>query len=339
MHDWRPRSPHGSVAVGVIGAGTITRTLHVPVLLALSEARIAWVADRDVGAARSVVEAFGLGAEAIVAHPDALPDCDAVLLATPVGAREAYHLALASRKIAVLSEKPFAIRRGDHQRWAALYPEDRLGCGFMRRTYDAIRLLRQTAASGIFGAVRGIVVHEGGRTSRTGIDRPFLDDGAAAGGGVLLDYGSHAIDAAIHIAGASAFEIVEADLVWDGPIDRDASARVRLATPTGQVDLDFRVSWLERQPNTIEVVFDRGTLRAGLGPDGDVDIVTSEGSVGRLQPNSVGVRTSYQAFFAEWRLFLNGMADRRPSLVSAASALLTTSLVEAIYARGARVAR
>ncbi|HZN55062.1 MAG TPA: Gfo/Idh/MocA family oxidoreductase [Candidatus Polarisedimenticolaceae bacterium] len=328
-----------SVTVGVVGAGAIARQMHLPVLCAIPEVRVAWVADLSVDRARETVAALALPAEAVRADPSTLPPCDVALLATPVGVRGPYYEELARRGTAVFAEKPFATRQEDHLRWASLFPPERVVCGFMRRTYETTRLLRTLVAESSLGPLREIVTRDGGRTGRTGTDRSFLDDPAAAGGGALLDYGSHSLDTALFVSHATSFELLSASAAWDGPIDRETRAHLRLDTPAGPVLLDFGVSWFERQPNTIELVFDRARIRAGLLPEAGVSLLGADGApIARLSSAHRAARTPYQSFYAEWRSFLDGLSGGPASEIRAASAALTTGAVEAIYGR-ASVAR
>ena len=47
-------------SVGIIGAGVIVQTVHLPVLLAVPNIRIAWIADVREGLAHEVAKAFGV---------------------------------------------------------------------------------------------------------------------------------------------------------------------------------------------------------------------------------------------------------------------------------------
>src|SRR5439155_1742304 len=109
-------------SVGIVGAGLITRQAHLPVLRNMPNVRIAWITDANDGAARAVARAFGLLQIVLPSGPAELPDCDVVLLAIPVGARQPYFEALARRRIAVFSEKPFALSYPQHKSIAELFP-------------------------------------------------------------------------------------------------------------------------------------------------------------------------------------------------------------------------
>jgi predicted dehydrogenase len=328
-----------SFSVGIVGAGAITRNIHLPVLLAMPNVRVAWLADASAERADALGKVHGVKSLAATS-PEALPDCDVVLLAIPVGARAAYFNALAARGAAVFTEKPFASNPTEHRRILGLFEPDRIGCGFMRRFYRGTRTVRDALSRGWLGPIKSIRIAEGGRSTRTGGDSSFLDDVRLSPGGALADYGCHSVDLALHVTGAASFEVEDAELAIDQGIDRQASARVRLrgsaCLPSDGALLDYRVSWLSTQENIAQFSFERATIWCELSPSGNVWLGDPARPREALSLNTTAVAaTTYnQAFFLEWQEFLDGVEHRRESSVSGHSALLTTELVEGIYEKG-----
>ena len=103
------------LAIGVVGAGEITRRSHLPVLVNLPDVRIAWIYDHLPERAQALAGAYGLPAIHSLA-PHELPACDVALLAIPVGARCDYLQHFSRRGTAVLCEKPFAMSAAEHRR-------------------------------------------------------------------------------------------------------------------------------------------------------------------------------------------------------------------------------
>ena len=85
------------VAVGVLGAGQIVAESHLPVLAALAEAEVAWVADADHARAKLIAHSFGTRAVRLGDDPTSLPKVDVTLIAIPYGAREPFIRALTAR--------------------------------------------------------------------------------------------------------------------------------------------------------------------------------------------------------------------------------------------------
>jgi hypothetical protein len=125
----------------------------------------------------------------------------------------------------------------------------------------------------------------------------------------------------------------------DGSIDRKVTAAVRLQTPANgsvPVELNYQVSWLDRQDNRIQLTFEHANVWSGLLPHAEVFVGSPESpatAIG-LAPQALGATTYNQAFYLEWKDFLAGFRAERESITSARGALLTTSLVEALLTSG-----
>jgi predicted dehydrogenase len=332
-----------SFTIGIVGAGVISRNVHVPVLMSMPQARIAWIADGDEDRARVLAHANNLRQASLRRGADDLPECDVALLAIPVGARASYLDAFAKRGTGVFVEKPFARTAEEHLKFLEPFPPQRIGCGFMRRTYDSTLLLKKILEEGWFGRLLGIRAAEGARTASTRADRSYFDEPDAGGGGILLEVGCHAVDLALHITGATGHEIVRERMYFDGHADRKAEAEVALLTHGDRgerrIPLEFCFSWLDPQDNQMELSFETARVLVGNKPEDLVRVagLRPESTEVRLAPLNRGARTVNQAFFLEWRHFLTGLDEGTPSVVAAASCLEATSLIEAVYrsARGA----
>lgn len=327
----------GIHSVGIIGAGEITRKIHLPVLLNLPQARIAWLFDRDAVRASSLARAYGVSATQGRSTAE-LPPCDAVLLAIPVDARAEYLDHFAVTGTAVLCEKPFALTAAEHRGALEKFPAHRLGCGFMRRYYHSVVTLRNLVQIGAFGPLLGMSIQEGNRSKGSGVDSSFLDDATRGSvSGVLMDLGSHSLDMALHISGAQNFEVVSSQIVFDGHIDRRVQARIELrGESNASIQLDYAVSWLDRQSNRIELQFEHCTVAAELGVQGEVRMISIPGrqDLGAICGGAQGASTYNQAFYLQWCDFLAGAETGRACRTSAESALLTTQLCEALLSAG-----
>ena len=96
--------------IGIVGAGAVARSIHLPGLRLCPQVEIAAACDPDLAAAR------GLGVPRVFERAEDLlasGDVDAVVVATPNHLhREIVHAALAAGKH-VLCEKPLALNVGD----------------------------------------------------------------------------------------------------------------------------------------------------------------------------------------------------------------------------------
>jgi predicted dehydrogenase len=332
----------------VIGTGQIARQVHLPVLTSMPGVRVVWVADANAATAASVARAFGLRSIPLPLSATSEPDCDVALVASPVGTRRPYLEYLAGRGIAAFAEKPFARTVQEHRAFASPFPASRIGCGLMRRAYDSTRTVSRILADGWLGRPTRIVVREGGRTRGSGTDRSYFDD-ERLGGGILLELGCHALDVAMHVTGSTRHRVLRQNILFDGSPDRVAEGEVLLLNDKDDdetpLPLEFRFSWLDEIDCAIEFHFTCATLTVGNRPgsvvrlsgpaDGDKNGDPRRFDVG-LEPSNLGATTTSQAFYLEWREFLDGLDRETPSTFSAASSLPVTALIADLYsmARG-----
>jgi predicted dehydrogenase len=326
--------------VGVLGVGYISRHVHLPVLTSMAGIRVAWLADANAEAARAVGRAYGVPAIDLPASSETLPDCDAVLLAVPVGARRPYLELFAAKGVAAFVEKPFARSVAEHQAFLGLFLPHRIGCGLMRRVYDSTMVVKTIMEQRLLNWPTRIVIREGGRFGTSGADRTYFDDPRAGGGGILLELGCHFLDLATYLLGATRYEIVDQRVLFDGQADRRAEGEVVLfSNPAGAevpIRVEFVFSWLDPQPNTMEIHFPSAQLAISTRPDSPVVFrgeADEAASSFRIEPTGRGAVTSYQAFFLEWREFLRGLETEEPSMLAASTAITVTAMIEEIYRR------
>lgn len=322
--------------VGIVGTGVIAQNAHLPVLLSMPNVRVAWLADADSERGRLVGEANGVPHIQLPDSPAELPECDVVLLAIPLAPRQRYYEQLSARGTAVLAEKPFAINSRDHRMFQRLFPPHKIACGYQRRMYSSSRLLRRIVKEAWFGPLRRIHIREGGRTTKTGVDQSYQDLSVRDGGGILINLGCHALDLACFISGAKGFELLSHEVEYDGHTDRKAQGEVALLDLHGtgnKCKFRFCLSWIDIQPNTLELEFDHCTLVCPISPDGTIAVRSSSQAPSSARLEAVdrdGAVTINQAVFLEWREFLQGLEAGRPSMMTAATSEMTARLIDEV---------
>jgi predicted dehydrogenase len=322
--------------IGIVGAGDITRKVHLPVLQNMSDVRIEWLYDKDPTRAESMAAAYGVRSIPRFER-DEMRAVDVVLLAIPVDFRRSYLVALAESGVAAFCEKPFALTHQEHLDLMRLFDPSRLGCSYMRRFNSSVFLLRKILRAAWFGPLRAVRYREGARSKGSGSDTSFLDDPSLGRSrGILVDLGSHGIDLMLYLLQAKSFEVKSSEMIFDGPVDRRASASIELMLDQhGIVPFEFCVSWLDRQPNLLELEFERACVWCSPNPGAEVFVgppgIQSQ-SV-RLIDDAPGASTVNQAYYLEWKAFIEGMRGRFESAASAASAAIATALVETIHRR------
>jgi predicted dehydrogenase len=335
-----PENPSAGrvLSVGVVGAGEIVSRIHLPVLSACEGIRIAYIADKNPEAAKSVAASYKISSVGIADNVDELPQTDVALLAVPVTARLPYYELFAKRGTCVLAEKPLATAAAEAERICDRYPKYSLACGFQRRSYGSVILARTLVSENWFGPLRSVSVSEGALTTKTGVDFRFYDDANSGGGGVLMDLGCHSLDMAMYLSDATEAIPVEQRFVFDAGIDREIEARLTLCTPHGSCDLDYLATWLRPTPNAIELRFDNCIAALSCRPAQHLTIrnLKHGRDVASLKMEHSGAATVYQAFYLEWMAFLDGVRSRQASEFNARSCLPTVRAVEALYRAGKR---
>lgn len=172
--------------VGLIGAGYMMQTVHLPSLRAVGGVEPVAIADLDTALAEKAARAFGIprvyaSAEELVAEEDRL---DAVVVVTSKTHHATACLPALERGIPVLVEKPLdasleGARRmvGAAERTGAL-----LMVGYMKRFDPAVRALERQLGEGKLGDLRYAHVHDFGGNWRAGAPRvgAFRLDGQGA---------------------------------------------------------------------------------------------------------------------------------------------------------------
>lgn len=305
--------------IGIVGAGSIVRSHHLPVLRNMPGVEVAWVADADPSARRRVSRMHGVSG---VEHPRGLARADAILIATPVGAREdAYEHARQGSQTVYL-EKPVARTVSELDVVCEHFGGRRVVAGYQRRMYSQFAALGALIRSRELGAVESIVVREGARTTATNVDASFRDDVTVAGGGVLMDLGCHAIDLVQHLIPIEEIRVVQADAVMDELIDREVHIVAELTSGMRPVTIDVALSWLRPIGDRFEVRFEHGSATTSSRPGSPLTLSTGATIDGS------GAGSPSAAFAACWRTLLDGHQTKTLDLESCRRGV---AIIEAAY--------
>lgn len=326
-----------AIKVGILGAGVVANNIHVPLLSQMPGVEIAWLCDQY--RERAVNLGHGWGIAGAFDDLRSCPDVDAVLIAIPVGRRrDAFSVAF-ERGWHAFVEKPFAISVDEHEKilQAATRARVEVGVGLMRRFYQSTNVVRQALAGGVFGPVLEVWAAEASRMRATGRDGSYyLADPAAAGGGVLMEWGSHLVDQVFQALGVEAFDDLRATFTNAEGIDLEvrAVANVKRAGAAGTIPMHLVLSWIRDLHTGIVVRCEHATIRFGVAFDSVVEVLGRDDRPLCRLDGATGATKFYQAIFLEWQAFLEQCRSRAPSRVDATSALLSTRFIETAYRNG-----
>lgn len=321
-------------SLGIVGAGDIVTRLHLPVLEAMPNLRIAWIADARQARAAAVGAAYKVPSIAMPADLEQLPQADVVLLAIPYGARAPYFAALGGDRCALYVEKPFAKTVAEHLSLCQGRAPSRIACGFQRRAMTSVNLVRSLIEEQFFGALEHVEFGLGRRGQvRSGTHQ---SDVALAGGGMFFETGVHGLDAILYITGATDAQLQSASVTMLEGFEVHVDAAFRIASPREpSVPCRLAVSCLEDTIESFRFVFERAELRFSMYNNEPIRVRSRSGdrrfTIGRDGGGCVA--TFYQTAFAYWRAFLDGLASQSANWTSASDSVLTTKLVEQIFSQ------
>jgi myo-inositol 2-dehydrogenase / D-chiro-inositol 1-dehydrogenase len=293
--------------VGIVGAGWMARE-HRRVLESLDGVSIAAVCDVERERAEELAQ--GTGARVYVDWRDLLDreDLAALVVCIPPLAHREPTVAALTRGLPVYLEKPIARTLEDAAAIVEVAEQTGTVCavGYQWHALDLLDDLRQLLEGEQVGLLVGTSI---GPTQ----SRPWFLD-RRAGGGNLLERGSHHLDLARAVGGdvvsvqatASGVRLARS-AAQDGDIDDAVAITLKLASGALATVL---VAWTRPgQPGTyaLDVVASDSTLRLNLDPDFTLTGMSHDRPVTR--------RSASHPLERSWRRFLDAVARRDLSAV------------------------
>jgi predicted dehydrogenase len=320
-------------SVGIIGAGDIVKKVHLPVLSAMENVRVEWITDVNPARAITLARSYNLNYCQCPDDLTNLPNADVVLLAIPFGAREPYYEALRERDCAIYVEKPFSRSMEHHQRICSWFPDNKLACGFHRRSWGPTLMIKKLVEMKLFGELLAIDFAFGGPGIVTG--GGYSSNLELAGGGILFETAVHGIDALLFVSSAVDLRFNEINMISDEGFDLHTFSQFNIETARQRtINCQIVVSCLEETSNHLEFVFEHAVLAYSLFGDGGISLGAINGpkEFGLSPIQKAYPLTTYQTFYEHWRRFLSGLVSGEASWTSASQSLLTTAVLEQLYA-------
>jgi predicted dehydrogenase len=246
---------------GLVGAGAIAQA-YMQAFAKSEKVQLAAVADCRPEAAAAMAEAAGCPAfESAAAMADAA-ELDGVIVCTPPSTHRDICCDLLDRGLHVLCEKPLAIDSASAR--AMIDAAEARGLVFtmaskFRYVTDVTRA-KQFIADGLIGEV---VLFENVFTGRVDMTQRWNSNPKIAGGGVLIDNGTHSVDITRYCLGALAeIQAMEGHRIQDLPVEDTAKMFVRSrAGVLASIDLSWSVN--KEIPYFIAVYGSKGAILVG----------------------------------------------------------------------------
>ncbi len=331
--------------VAVVGCGAVATRYHLPVLAGHEGFRLATFIDRDLARARELARQYGVPqvAEDVTAlSPDTV---DAAVVSTPAAFHAEVSLKLLAQGIHVFVEKPMAFTEQEARRMVETADENgvTLSVGLFRRLLPCTRLLRAVLDEERYGRPLRVDVEDGGTQGWAAATLGNMRR-EWAGGGVLMDMGSHILDRLVYLF-PSTVELVEYRDNSQGGIESDCLVQLQWPHAAGPIEGRVELSRTRELRNTLRVECEQATLELRPSDRYQVHVLPGVGALtDTLSGTERGISESigwaddreeswFEPFRAEFDDWLNAMRTGTSPQLSGLSSLRSVALIEECYRR------
>lgn len=327
--------PTKPLRVAVIGCGAIAEQMHLPVLTGHLDIEVSALVDRNIERAERLAEGYGVPSWFGNATEVTAEVCDAAIVATPPSHHAPCALELIERGIHVLVEKPMATRLADAEAMvdAAERADVVLAIGFFRRLYPSTRLMRQLLEAEEYGRPLRFRIEGGGMYSWAAATLGNMQRDLA-GGGVVIDFGSHMIDLmfALFDEPGEVLDYRDNNL---GGVEADGTARVRVRWKSETIEGVLEFARTRNLGSFVEVECERGTLRLDVNERFAVHATPSNAASAWRSTvrwrDGASDESWYATFARQFDDWVDAIRKGSEPELSGRSALATARLIESCY--------
>jgi len=250
-----------ALRMALVGAGRIAAA-YADVLGGWGAVDIVGVADLDLSASGSLADV--LGCESFSNHQELIDIAqpDAAIICTPPNTHHAITIELLRAGVHVMCEKPLALSLDDAIEMIAVADaaELTLTMASKFRYVEDVVEARSIASSGVLGE---IVLLENNFASRVDMSTRWNSDLDVAGGGVLIDNGTHSVDLVRFFVGPIS-QVMALEGKRTQAVTVEDTAQVFLRSETGvRATIDLSWSLNKERPWFLEVYASEGTIQVG----------------------------------------------------------------------------
>ena len=250
------------VRLAIIGCGAVAEFCHLPGAKLAPEIEIVALVDKNLARAQFLGEKFGI--EVWIDDYRQLPDgVDGVIVGLPHHLHAPVTIEFLERGMPVLVEKPMALNLKEAEAMVRAAKENRaaLQVGLMNHFCKGAQVVKSAIDEKWLGRVRSFTV-EWGFIYDWPVASGFFFSKEQAGGGVLMDLGSHVLDLLLWWFG----DVVAVEYKDDslGGVETDSWLSLALQGPAGTVEGTVTLSRLRKLTNKARIVGDRFTIECEI---------------------------------------------------------------------------
>jgi predicted dehydrogenase len=316
--------------LAIAGAGAVVERCHLPAARVCPGIRVVALADKDVRRAAALAARFGI--PKVTADYRELHDgADGVLVALPNALHAPAAIDFLRQGVPVLVEKPMALNVAEAEEMLRCARETNavLAVGLVVRHAAGARWIKQAATEELLGPLRRLDLEYGAAGSwRPASSALFSKE--QAGGGVLVDLGSHALDLAVWWLGRPRLLECRDDAM--GGLEAECTVLLSFAGPTAPVTGTIALSRLRSLANTVRIEGERGAVEWDLVSD-TVRVRPSAGrrGEGRPGPPCTRRRSTTEMFADQLRAFAGAATGSGEPTADGECALPVVELIERCY--------
>ena len=315
--------------IGIIGAGSITTILHLPLLESMENIKIKYIA--DINEPKDLAKVYKINSYN-VNNLKKLPDCDIVLIATPVGVRSEYIKEFSSRNIPIFTEKPFAINLDEHKK--NLSYSNPMTANYMKIWYNSSKLFNEIIKNKAFGKVQKIVIKEGGIIGKTnrGSDT-YQSNKKLSGGGVIMESACHTLSVLSDIF--PEIDVINSKIIWEKELDVQAEVNF-IVKGDENIPIEYMTSLIEPIVTECILYYDNCFITFNHSiPNSDFTINNyDDQKILNIKNESKYATSSQQAYYLVWKEFIDKIENNEKIDSKKSTSIKTTELISKIYELG-----
>jgi len=315
--------------IGIIGAGSITTTLHLPLLASMENIKIKYIA--DINEPKDLAKVYKINSYN-VNNLKKLPDCDIVLIATPVGVRSEYIKEFSSRNIPIFTEKPFAINLDEHKK--NLSYSNPMTVNYMKRWYNSSKSFSEIIKNKAFGNLQKIIIKEGGIVGKTNRSSDtYQSDKKLSGGGVIMESACHTLNVLSDIF--PEIDVLDSKITWEKELDVQAKVNF-IIKGDKNIPIEYMTSLIEPIETGCTLYYEKCYITFNHSiPNSDFAINNYDNEkILKIKNESKYATTSQQAYYLVWKDFIDKISNNEKIDTEKLTSIKTTELISKIYELG-----
>ncbi|HYW01784.1 MAG TPA: NAD-dependent epimerase/dehydratase family protein [Candidatus Acidoferrum sp.] len=304
--------------LALVGCGTVSSSYYVPAMKRLPQHSIQWFVDSNVDRARELAKEYGSG-NASSDYLETIDSVEGAIIAAPNYLHAKFSLDFLLKGRDVLCEKPIAINSVEAARMieASRQSGARLAVNLIRRRFRSYQTARVLLNSGILGEIKSVTCEEG-RVFNWQLSSSFTLDRRKAGGGVLVDWGTHNLDSLQWLFDADLDLVSYTDDACGG-VEANCDLNLKLRTGTQHIPAQVVLSRTRLLSNKIVIQGEKFSMELSAANTSGVLLRDNHGY--RIEPSELISDDAVDYFAEQVDLFFSKSSADYPTGAAAARVL------------------